>query len=99
MTSIVGHKPIFTEGEAIPEWAQFMWPPKIQHDIYRDWGTYYSSRRRENLSKYYFTQALDLVDDDFVSLYRRSLTKSRLAQIASALDDAQLAAGRFTIHT
>lgn len=99
MTSIVGHKPIVTEGEALPEWAQFQWPPKIQHDIYRDWGTYYSSRRRENLSKYYFSQALELMDDDFDSLYRRSLTKSRLAEIPGALEDARLAAGRSTIHT
>lgn len=97
MTSIVGHKPAAALGEALPEWAKFDWQPKTQHDIYRDWGTYYSSRRRENFSKYYYSMALELVNDDSVSLYRRSLTRSKLAEIAGSLEDARRAAGRCCI--
>ncbi|KAH8418332.1 hypothetical protein KR222_000108 [Zaprionus bogoriensis] len=93
MTSILGHVPQVGIGEALPEWAKFNWRTKIQHDIYRDWGTYYSSRQRENFSRYYFTKALELEDQDFVSLYRRSLTKAKLAQIDGALADARNAAG------
>lgn len=98
MTSIVGHQPNVALGEPLPEWAKFDWSPKIQHDIYRDWGTFYSSHRRENFSKYYYTMALEVMNDDFESLYRRSLTNSKLAQIDSSLADARKAAGGCLIY-
>lgn len=92
MTSIVGHVPVFAAGEAIPEWAKFNWNSKVQHDIYRDWGTYYGHRRRQNLAKYYLTKALDLDENDYLTLYQRSLNKRKAAEINGALEDARSAA-------
>ncbi|XP_017868422.1 PREDICTED: uncharacterized protein LOC108617211 [Drosophila arizonae] len=88
MASIVGYVPLLGEGEAMPAWMHFDWSAKVQHDIYRDWGTYYSSRRRENFALYYLTQALLLQNDDWSTMYRRSLTRGKAADIPAALLDA-----------
>lgn len=94
MASIVGYVPLLGEGEAMPAWMHFDWSAKVQHDIYRDWGTYYSSRRRENFALYYLTQALLLQNDDWSTMYRRSLTRGKAADIPAALLDAITAEGK-----
>ncbi|XP_023162113.2 uncharacterized protein LOC111593533 isoform X2 [Drosophila hydei] len=88
MTSIVGFVPNLREGETLPAWMNLDWSSKVQHDIYRDWGTYYSNRRRENFALYYLTQALLLDNEDWDTLYRRSVAKSKAAQINDSLLDA-----------
>ncbi|XP_030567645.1 uncharacterized protein LOC115767481 [Drosophila novamexicana] len=92
MKSIVGYVPKMDTGEALPAWMKFDWNSKVQHDIYRDWGTYYSNRRRETYALYYLTQALSLDEHDWSTLYRRSLTLGKAAQIEEALADAIKAA-------
>ncbi|XP_034479267.1 uncharacterized protein LOC117785397 [Drosophila innubila] len=92
MTSIVGHTLHLEPGEALPYWAKFDWCPEIEHDIYRDWGTYYFNRRRENFAMHYYTKALELDDCDYITLYRRSQTQRRAARIEGALNDASKAA-------
>ncbi|KAH8298447.1 hypothetical protein KR044_003475 [Drosophila immigrans] len=88
MTSIVGHTLKVEVGEALPYWAKLDWSPEIEHDIYRDWGTYYSKRRRENFAMHYYTKALDMDDMDFMTLYRRSQAQRKAARIEDALKDA-----------
>ncbi|XP_064536533.1 uncharacterized protein LOC135427043 [Drosophila montana] len=92
MTSIVGYVPKMDTGEALPAWMKFDWNSKVQHDIYRDWGTYYAKRRRETFALYYLTQALNLDERDWSTLYKRSLSRGRAAQIEEALADAMKAA-------
>ncbi|KAH8418331.1 hypothetical protein KR222_000109 [Zaprionus bogoriensis] len=92
MTSIVGYNFRLKPGEQIPNWAQFDWPLNIEHDIYRDWGTYYFNRRRDNLALQYYTKSLDIDDDDYMTLYRRSQTQRKAARIEWALRDATRAA-------
>jgi len=94
MTSIVGHTLHLEPGEALPYWAKFDWCPEIEHDIYRDWGTYYFNRRRENFAMHYYTKALELDDCDYITLYRRSQTQRRAARIEGALNDASKAASK-----
>jgi len=88
MTSIVGHTFRLEMGEALPNWAKFDWSPEIEHDIYRDWGTYYFNRRRENLAMHYFTKAMETDDSDYLTLYRRSQAQRKAARIEGALSDA-----------
>ncbi|XP_060657980.1 uncharacterized protein LOC132792574 [Drosophila nasuta] len=92
MTSVVGHVPIFTTGEALPDWVKFNWNTKVQHDIYRDWGTYYAGRRRQNFAQYYFSKAMELDEKDYKTLYRRSVNNGKAARIDQALEDARNAA-------
>ncbi|KAH8355299.1 hypothetical protein KR093_010718 [Drosophila rubida] len=91
MTSIVGHKLRLEPNEALPYWAKIDWSEEIEHDIYRDWGTYYFNRRRENFAMYYYTKALDMDGLDFHTLYRRSQAQRRAARIEGALNDARKA--------
>ncbi|EDW10428.2 uncharacterized protein LOC6580681 [Drosophila mojavensis] len=92
MTSIVGYIPSPTLDGAIPLWHKFDWSPEIEHDIYRDWGTYYFNRRRETFALYYYTKALDIDNYDYMTLYRRSQVQRKAARIEQALTDARLAA-------
>ncbi|XP_016959551.1 uncharacterized protein LOC108030890 isoform X1 [Drosophila biarmipes] len=72
---------------AIPIWLKIDWSPEIEQGIYKDWGTYYCRRRRENLGMHYFDKALKLSPADFVTLYRRSQSKRKNALAESALQD------------
>ncbi|XP_034478936.1 uncharacterized protein LOC117785141 [Drosophila innubila] len=92
MASIVGHVPVFPAGETIPDWAKIGWNSKVQHDIYRDWGTYYAHRRRLNFAQYYYTKSLEFDENDYLTLYRRSMTKRKAAEIKGSLEDARVAA-------
>lgn len=94
MTSIVGYIPSPTLDGAIPLWHKFDWSPEIEHDIYRDWGTYYFNRRRETFALYYYTKALDIDNYDYMTLYRRSQVQRKAARIEQALTDARLAASK-----
>ncbi|XP_017042437.1 uncharacterized protein LOC108088926 [Drosophila ficusphila] len=91
MTSIIqpdGYIPQ-TQGveAAIPIWFKIDWSPEIEQGIYKDWGTYYCRRRRENLGMHYFDKALKLGPQDFTTLYRRSQSKRKNALTESALND------------
>ncbi|XP_062132582.1 uncharacterized protein LOC133843170 [Drosophila sulfurigaster albostrigata] len=88
MTSIVGHTLHLEKDAPLPYWAKVDWSPEIEHDIYRDWGTYYFNRRRENFAMHYYTKALEMDDGDFMTLYRRSQTQRKAARIEGALNDA-----------
>lgn len=98
MASIVGHVPVFPAGETIPDWAKIGWNSKVQHDIYRDWGTYYAHRRRLNFAQYYYTKSLEFDENDYITLYRRSMTKRKAAEIKGSLEDARAAAGNNIFH-
>ncbi|XP_001995190.2 uncharacterized protein LOC6568883 isoform X1 [Drosophila grimshawi] len=89
MTSIVGHVPPAGVDDAISPWNKFDWSPEIEHDIYRDWGTYYFNRRRENFALYYYTKALNIDGSDYITLYRRSQVQRKAAKIEQALQDAR----------
>ncbi|EDW40281.1 GL24992 [Drosophila persimilis] len=88
MTSIVP-SPIPAAGieDAIPIWMKIDWSPEIEHDIYKDWGSYYSRRRRENMAMYYYNKALSMLPEDYGTLYHRSQTKRKNAQTEGALKD------------
>ncbi|XP_030567638.1 uncharacterized protein LOC115767473 [Drosophila novamexicana] len=92
MTSIVGYVPPATLEGVVAIWNKFDWSPEIEHDIYRDWGTYYFNRRRENFALYYYTKALDIDRSDYLTLYRRSQVQRKAARIEQALNDARAAA-------
>ncbi|XP_064536625.1 uncharacterized protein LOC135427133 [Drosophila montana] len=77
--------------EAVPVWMKFDWNPNIQYDIFKDWGTYYLNLHRENKALFYYSKALELVDEDYMTLFRRSQAKRQAAQINGALIDARLA--------
>ncbi|XP_017155449.1 uncharacterized protein LOC108164311 [Drosophila miranda] len=88
MASIVPNlTPAAGVGAAIPIWMKIDWSPDIEHGIYRDWGWYYSHRRRDNMSAYYYNRALAMVPEDYVTLYHLSHTKRRNAQTEGALKD------------
>lgn len=97
MTSIVGYVPQAGLDGAVPIWLKFDWSEEIEHDIYRDWGTYYFNRRRENIALYYYTKALDMNNYDYVTLYRRSQVQRKAARIEQALTDARLAASKLDV--
>lgn len=80
--------------EAVPVWLKMDWSPDIQHNIFRDWGAYYFSRRRENTAIYYYNKAMELVNEDYMTLFRRSQARRQAAQINGALSDARLASSR-----
>ncbi|XP_017139713.1 uncharacterized protein LOC108154102 [Drosophila miranda] len=86
MTSIVPTPPAGI-GAAVPVWMKIDWSPEIEHDIYMDWGSYYSHRRRENMAMYYYNKALSMMPEDYVTLYHRSQTKRKNAQTEGALKD------------
>ncbi|XP_068146398.1 uncharacterized protein [Drosophila tropicalis] len=91
MASIVD-APQVSMGEPLPIWLKIDWPPEVQHDIFRDWGTYYSRRRRENFAMHYYDKALNLDPKDHMTLYRRCQSKRKAAQIEGALQDCMEAA-------
>jgi len=72
---------------AVPIWFKIDWSPEIEQGIYKDWGTYYCRRRRENLGMHYFDKALKLIPADFTTLYRRSQSKRKNSLAESALLD------------
>ncbi|XP_030375442.1 uncharacterized protein LOC115624752 [Scaptodrosophila lebanonensis] len=89
MTSIVQNlAPPTTIGQALPPWMKIEWPPEVEQGIYKDWGAYYSRRRRENFAMYYYDKALNLAPGDFVTLYHRSQSKRKTAQTEGALNDS-----------
>uniref|UniRef100_A0A6P4FFC1 Uncharacterized protein LOC108050659 n=1 Tax=Drosophila rhopaloa TaxID=1041015 RepID=A0A6P4FFC1_DRORH len=92
MTSIIQPETFIPQAQgvesAIPIWLKLDWSPEIEQSIYKDWGTYYSRRRRENLGMYYFDKALKLAPADFTTLYRRSQSKRKNALTESALKDS-----------
>ncbi|XP_016987924.2 uncharacterized protein LOC108050659 [Drosophila rhopaloa] len=92
MTSIIQPETFIPQAQgvesAIPIWLKLDWSPEIEQGIYKDWGTYYSRRRRENLGMYYFDKALKLAPADFTTLYRRSQSKRKNALTESALKDS-----------
>ncbi|XP_043649000.1 uncharacterized protein LOC122617276 isoform X2 [Drosophila teissieri] len=92
MTSIIPPGSIVPQAQgidaAIPIWLKIDWSPDIEQGIYKDWGTYYCRRRRENLGMYYFDKALRLGPADFTTLYRRSQSKRKNAQAEGALKDS-----------
>ncbi|XP_017835998.1 uncharacterized protein LOC108595297 [Drosophila busckii] len=93
MTSIVETKaPNAALGEAVPIWFKIDWSNDVLHQIYRDWGTYYFNRRRETFALHYYNKALELNGYDYMTLYRRSESKRKAAQIEGALQDARDAA-------
>ncbi|XP_020816001.1 uncharacterized protein LOC110190038 isoform X1 [Drosophila serrata] len=73
---------------AIPIWMKLDWSPEIEHDIYKDWGSYYCHRRRENLGMYYYDKALSLAPEDWMTFYHRSINKRKNALTESALKDS-----------
>ncbi|XP_017836156.1 uncharacterized protein LOC108595437 isoform X1 [Drosophila busckii] len=91
MASIVGYTPKAGIEESVPVWLKIDWNDEVLHNIYRDWATYYSNRRRETFALHYYNKALELngLDDD--TLYRRSQAKRKAAQIEGALQDARAA--------
>ncbi|XP_020803404.1 uncharacterized protein LOC110180108 [Drosophila serrata] len=91
MTSIVEIPKVKGE-EPIPQWMKIDWSDEVLHDIYRDWGTYYSRRRRENFALHYLNKALDLEPHDHMTLYKRCQTKRKAAQMHGALQDSRDAA-------
>ncbi|KAH8301810.1 uncharacterized protein [Drosophila kikkawai] len=91
MTSIV-EIPKAKVDEAVPPWMKIDWSDEVLHDIYRDWGTYYSRRRRENFALHYLNKALDLEPRDHMTLYKRCQTKRKAAQMLGALQDSRDAA-------
>lgn len=74
MTSIV-EMPRANLEEALPPWMKIDWSDEVLHDIYRDWGTYYSRRRRENFALHYLNKALALEPTDHMTLYKRCQSK------------------------
>ncbi|XP_034659403.1 uncharacterized protein LOC117895684 [Drosophila subobscura] len=88
MTSIVPNfiPPAGVQAD-IPIWMKIDWSPEIEHGIYKDWGSYYSGRRRENMAMYYYNKALSMLPEDHVTLYHRSQTKRKNAQTEGALKD------------
>jgi len=92
MTSIIPPGSLVPQAQgveaAVPVWFKMDWSPEIEQGIYKDWGTYYSRRRRENLGMYYFDKALKLGPADFTTLYRRSQSKRKNAQADGALKDS-----------
>ncbi|XP_052844028.1 uncharacterized protein LOC128257190 isoform X1 [Drosophila gunungcola] len=92
MTSIIQPDAFIPQAQgveaAIPIWFKLDWSPEIEQGIYKDWGTYYCRRRRENLGMYYFDKALKLGPADFTTLYRRSQSKRKNALAESALQDS-----------
>ncbi|KAH8285203.1 hypothetical protein KR054_006150 [Drosophila jambulina] len=91
MTSIVEIPKVKGE-EPVPQWMKIDWPDEVLHDIYRDWGTYYSRRRRENFALHYLNKALALEPNDHMTLYKRCQTKRKAAQMDGALQDSRDAA-------
>ncbi|XP_039483594.1 uncharacterized protein LOC120446615 [Drosophila santomea] len=91
MTSIVEMPKAGLEG-ALPPWMKIDWSDEVLHDIYRDWGTYYSRRRRENFALHYLNKALALEPTDHMTLYKRCQSKRKAAQMLGALDDSRAAA-------
>ncbi|KAH8279302.1 uncharacterized protein [Drosophila bipectinata] len=91
MTSIV-EAPRLNKDEPLPAWMKIDWSPEVLHDIYRDWGIYYSRRRRENFAMHYLNKALDLEPLDHMTLYQRCQTKRKAAQMLGALSDSREAA-------
>ncbi|XP_017072286.1 uncharacterized protein LOC108108692 [Drosophila eugracilis] len=93
MTSIIQPDSFVPQAQgvqaAIPIWFKIDWSPEIEQKIYKDWGTYYCRRRRENLGIHYFNKALTLGPTDFTTLYRRSQTKRKNALTESALKDCR----------
>lgn len=94
MTSIV-EAPRSKVDEPIPIWMKIDWSPEVLHDIYRDWGIYYSRRRRENFAMHYLNKALDLEPLDHMTLYQRCQTKRKAAQMLGALSDSREAASEY----
>lgn len=89
MTSIITDAPQASGiAEAIPVWKKVDWSPEIEQGIYRDWGSYYSRRRRENLGMHYFDKAMQLSPNDHVTLWLRSQSRRRNALPALALSDS-----------
>nr|XP_016928032.1 uncharacterized protein LOC108008657 isoform X2 [Drosophila suzukii] len=91
MTSIV-EMPKANLDEALPPWMKIDWSDEVLHDIYRDWGTYYSRRRRENFALHYLNKALALEPTDHMTLYKRCQSKRKAAQMLGALADSRDAA-------
>ncbi|KAH8259549.1 hypothetical protein KR026_006185 [Drosophila bipectinata] len=89
MTSIIMDAPMASGvAEAVPVWKKVDWSPEIEQGIYRDWGSYYSRRRRENLGMYYFDKAMQLAPKDYVTLWLRSQSRRRNALPRLALSDS-----------
>ncbi|KAH8253294.1 hypothetical protein KR032_004615 [Drosophila birchii] len=91
MTSIV-EIPKLKGEEPMPQWMKIDWSDDVLQNIYRDWGTYYSRRRRENFALHYLNKALDLKPHDHMTLYKRCQTKRKAAQMLGALQDCRDAA-------
>ncbi|XP_034650880.1 uncharacterized protein LOC117890243 [Drosophila subobscura] len=91
MTSIVGAPPAGVAA-AVSPWETIEWPPEIEQHIYKDWGSYYSRRRRENFAMHYFNKALDLDPKDHMTMYKRCQSKRKAAQTQGALLDSRAAA-------
>ncbi|XP_017123140.1 uncharacterized protein LOC108143331 [Drosophila elegans] len=91
MASIV-EVPKASLDEAVPIWMKIDWSDEVLHDIYRDWGTYYSRRRRENFALHYLNKALALEPMDHMTLYKRCQSKRKAAQMLGALADSRDAA-------
>ncbi|XP_032587399.1 uncharacterized protein LOC6583608 isoform X3 [Drosophila mojavensis] len=72
----------------IPIWEKIDWTPEIEQQIYKDWGKYYSRRRRENIAMHYYDKALQLSNDDYMTLYHRSQSKRKTAKTLGALEDS-----------
>ncbi|KAH8239045.1 hypothetical protein KR032_000244 [Drosophila birchii] len=87
MASII-QAPVQGVEQAVPIWMKMDWSPEIEHDIYKDWGSYYSHRRRENLGMHYYDKALSLDPEDWMTLYNRSQSKRKNALTESALKDS-----------
>lgn len=75
--------------EAIPVWEKIDWSPEVEQGIYKDWGKYYSRRRRESISMNYYDKALKLSPNDHATLYHRSQSRRKTARIESALKDSR----------
>ncbi|XP_064544843.1 uncharacterized protein LOC135432893 [Drosophila montana] len=77
--------------EHIQVWEKIDWSPEVEQGIYKDWGKYYSRRRRENIAMNYYDKALELKPDDHSTLYHRSQSKRKTARIDGALKDSRQA--------
>ncbi|EDW44385.1 GM22384 [Drosophila sechellia] len=86
MTSIIPPGSLVPQAQgveaAVPIWLKMDWSPEMEQGIYKDWGTYYSRRRRREPG------ALELGPAEFTTLYRRSQSRRKNAQADGALKDS-----------
>lgn len=75
----------------VPKSQKIDWPSQKLQGIYKDWGKYYSRKRRETDAVHNFDRALALNSDDYNTLYHSSQTKRKIGKSEDALSDCRQA--------